>query len=87
MTSAGKKLVKSLRRPYRERAQPEARKRLGLLEKHRDYVQRARSYNAKQKTIKKLQEKARLRNPDEFYFKMESSKLKVRGAWPRVLEL
>ena len=60
------------RKTHKERSQPEARKRFGLLEKHKDYVVRARDYNKKKKRIQALQEKAAFRNPDEFYMKMQS---------------
>ncbi|KAK0753905.1 small-subunit processome [Schizothecium vesticola] len=60
------------RRTHRERAQPLERKRLGLLEKHKDYQKRASDYKAKQKTLKSLREKAADRNDDEFYFGMMS---------------
>ena len=63
-----KNLLKT--RTYRERAQPAARQHLGLLEKHKDYVQRARDFHKKEDAIKKLKEKASFRNPDEYYFKM-----------------
>ena len=49
---------------------------MGLLEKKKDYVQRARDFHRKKDAITKLQEKAELRNPDEFYFAMEKSKTK-----------
>lgn len=58
---------------HKERAQPAARKRLGLLEKHKDYVERARDYSKKQGHIKTLKRKASERNPDEFYFEMNNS--------------
>ncbi|KAM7271123.1 hypothetical protein ACFE04_030337 [Oxalis oulophora] len=58
------------KRPYKERSQPEATKKFGLLEKHKDYVQRAQAFHKKRDTIQKLKEKAENRNPDEFYFKM-----------------
>ncbi|OQS01500.1 U3 small nucleolar RNA-associated protein [Achlya hypogyna] len=63
------------RREHKERGQPLERKKLGLglLEKHKDYVQRARDFHSKEKRIKTMQLKAALRNPDEFYFKMNSS--------------
>ncbi|CAO2166767.1 unnamed protein product [Urochloa humidicola] len=61
------------RRAHKERAQPEARKKFGILEKHKDYVVRARAYHRKEEIIRKLKEKAALRNPDEFYFKMINS--------------
>ncbi|WVZ68457.1 hypothetical protein U9M48_017394 [Paspalum notatum var. saurae] len=62
------------RRAHKERAQPEARKKFGLLEKHKDYVVRAKAYHLKEATIAKLREKAAFRNPDEFYFKMINSR-------------
>jgi len=58
------------RRQHRERGQPLHRKRLGLLEKHRDYVARARDYHGKQDRIRSLKRKASERNPDELYFGM-----------------
>ncbi|KAJ1687080.1 hypothetical protein LUZ63_018470 [Rhynchospora breviuscula] len=58
------------RRAHKERAQPQSRKRFGLLEKHKDYVLRAKNFHRKEETLKKLREKASFRNPDEFYFKM-----------------
>ena len=64
----------SPRRTHHERGQPRRREKLGLLEKHKDYVQRARNYHAKQRRLKALQEKAALRNPDEFYYRMIHSR-------------
>jgi U3 small nucleolar RNA-associated protein 11 len=58
------------RRNHKERAQPLARSRHGLLEKHSDYSLRAADHRAKKKRIKILREKARDRNPDEFNFGM-----------------
>ncbi|KAL7421977.1 hypothetical protein Q5752_003749 [Cryptotrichosporon argae] len=58
------------RRNHRERAQPLHRQRLGLLEKHGDYVLRARDYKSKQDRLRRLREKAAFRNKDEFYFGM-----------------
>jgi len=60
---------------HKERAQPEGRKRLGLLEKHKDYVERSRDFHKKQNYLKTLKKKAEDRNPDEFYFKMNNSKV------------
>ena len=37
------------KRPYRERGQIKRREKLGLLEKHKDYVKRAKNYQTKQK--------------------------------------
>lgn len=59
-------------RTHRERAQPASRSRLGLLEKHADYVARARSHHSKVDRLKWLAVRARERNPDEFYFGMIS---------------
>ncbi|KAI9682851.1 MAG: hypothetical protein M1829_006285 [Trizodia sp. TS-e1964] len=58
------------RRPHRERAQPEERSKWGLLEKHKDYSQRAKNYNEKKAKLKALRAKAQDRNPDEFHFGM-----------------
>ncbi|KAA0061260.1 hypothetical protein IC582_000834 [Cucumis melo] len=57
-------------RPYKERAQLHSRKKFGLLEKHKDYVERAKAYHKKEDTLEKLKQKAVFKNPDEFYFKM-----------------
>ena len=62
------------RRTHRERAQPAARAKLGLLEKHKDYVLRARNFHSKEDRIKKMRETARARNQDEFYHAMERTK-------------
>ncbi|GAB2282929.1 U3 small nucleolar RNA-associated protein 11 [Dionaea muscipula] len=58
------------RRAHKERAQPESRKKFGLLEKHKDYVFRAKAFHRKEEILQKLKVKAANRNPDEFYFKM-----------------
>ncbi|CAG0900607.1 unnamed protein product [Cyprideis torosa] len=60
---------------HRERHQPQARERLGLLEKKKDYRQRARDYNEKKAAIKFLKQKALNRNPDEFRFHMVNSRV------------
>ncbi|KAL3819735.1 hypothetical protein ACJIZ3_005640 [Penstemon smallii] len=62
------------RRAHKERAQPHSRRKFGLLEKHKDYVVRARAFHQKEQAIQKLKEKAAFRNPDEFYFKMINTK-------------
>lgn len=61
---------------HKERSQPAARKKLGLLEKHKDYVERAKDFKKKRKFISNLKKKADNRNPDEFYFKMNKSKVR-----------
>lgn len=58
------------RRNHKERSQPTHRAKFGLLEKHKDYIQRARDHNVKKARIQKLAQKASLRNPDEFNFGM-----------------
>ncbi|PIL31826.1 hypothetical protein GSI_06530 [Ganoderma sinense ZZ0214-1] len=58
------------RRSHKERSQLSHRTRLGILEKHKDYVLRARDYHSKQDRINRLREKAATRNKDEFYFAM-----------------
>lgn len=62
------------RRAHKERAQPDSRKKFGLLEKKKDYVKRAQAYHKKEETLQRLKEKAAFRNPDEFYFGMIKSK-------------
>jgi U3 small nucleolar RNA-associated protein 11 len=62
------------RREHKERSQPEHRAKYGLLEKHKDYVQRAKNYHSKEKRILALKRRASMRNPDEFYFGMHSTK-------------
>lgn len=54
----------------RERAQPQSRDGLGLLEKKKDYILRARNRERNEKELKELQRAVELRNPDEFYFSM-----------------
>ncbi|PWN51216.1 Utp11-domain-containing protein [Violaceomyces palustris] len=62
------------RRNHKERSQPLNRAKLGLLEKHKDYVQRAKDHHSKRDRIKRLKEKAADRNKDEFYFGMINSR-------------
>mmetsp|Transcript_23932 Transcript_23932/g.28952 ORF Transcript_23932/g.28952 Transcript_23932/m.28952 type:complete len:218 (-) Transcript_23932:156-809(-) len=65
------------RRTHKERSQPaERQKKYGLLEKHKDYVLRAKDFHRKEQTIKNLKRKAEDRNPDEFYFAMQSKTTK-----------
>ena len=63
------------RRTHKERSQPaKRRKRFGLLEKHKDYIVRAKNYRQKKGHLRVLREKAETRNPDEFYFGMVKNK-------------
>ena len=64
------------RRNHKERSQPLARQKFGLLEKKKDYIARAKDYHSKQDRLKAMREKAAFRNPDEFYFKMINSRTK-----------
>eukprot|EP00246_Nothoceros_aenigmaticus_P007775 TRINITY_DN2184_c0_g1_i1.p1 TRINITY_DN2184_c0_g1~~TRINITY_DN2184_c0_g1_i1.p1 ORF type:complete len:151 (-),score=23.59 TRINITY_DN2184_c0_g1_i1:480-932(-) len=61
------------RRTHKERSQPAQRSRLGLLEKRKDYLLRAKDFHKKETTIQTLKQKAAERNPDEFYFGMINS--------------
>ncbi|CAN8254133.1 unnamed protein product [Cochlearia groenlandica] len=68
-------LRNAISRPaHKERSQPQARKRFGFLEKHKDYVIRAKAHHQKEDALKKLRQKAAFKNPDEFNFKMINSK-------------
>lgn len=74
--SSFRKREKVAQREHRERGQIHSRRNLGLLEKHKDYVIRAKSFHKKKTALKSLHEKARNRNPDEFYYKMVNTSLK-----------
>ncbi|KAG1908325.1 u3 small nucleolar RNA-associated protein 11 [Suillus fuscotomentosus] len=62
------------RRNHKERSQLSHRAKFGILEKHKDYVQRARDYHSKQDRITRLRQKAADRNKDEFYFGMNKER-------------
>ncbi|THV07601.1 small-subunit processome [Dendrothele bispora CBS 962.96] len=64
------------RRNHKERSQLSNRARLGILEKHKDYVKRAQDYHSKQDRLTRLKQKASERNKDEFYFSMKREKTK-----------
>ena len=67
------------KKQHRERGQLKHRQRLGLLEKHADYVKRAKDFHSKEDRIKKLRQKAATKNKDEFYFGMVRGKTQVSG--------
>ncbi|EUC67536.1 U3 small nucleolar RNA-associated protein Utp11, putative, partial [Rhizoctonia solani AG-3 Rhs1AP] len=62
------------RRSHKERSQLAHRSKLGLLEKHKDYVLRARDYRSKRDRLRILKVKAETKNKDEFYFGMNGRK-------------
>uniref|UniRef100_A0A7S1J8J9 U3 small nucleolar RNA-associated protein 11 n=1 Tax=Eutreptiella gymnastica TaxID=73025 RepID=A0A7S1J8J9_9EUGL len=66
-------------RDHKERTQPKARKRLGFLEKHKDYVKRAREYHRKEDVVKGFQREAAFKNPDEFAFGMHKVRVGEKG--------
>lgn len=62
------------RRNHKERSQLAHRAKYGILEKHKDYVLRARDYHSKQDRIHRLKQKAANKNKDEFYFAMKNER-------------
>ncbi|KAL4003719.1 Utp11 family protein [Acanthocheilonema viteae] len=77
--SSLKRSSKTGQRIHRERTQPESRAHFGLLEKKKDYIQRARDYNYKKGKLQRLRQKALNRNPDEFHFHMIRSHIGEDG--------
>ena len=71
---------------HKERGQLASRKNLGMLEKHSDYKERANDYKKKKTFIKNLRKKAKDRNPDEFYYKMNSSKVSNDGLHKDIID-
>lgn len=68
------------RRNHKERSQLAHRERFGILEKHKDYVLRARDYHSKQDRLTRLRQKATERNKDEFYFGMNGKRTEVSSS-------
>ena len=66
------------KRKYRERSQPEWRKNKGFLEKHQDYVKRAKRFHKVENELNHLRLKAVLKNDQEFSHKMIRSQVIVR---------
>jgi len=73
--SSFKNAAQAQRRTHRERSQPAHRKKFGLLEKHKDYVIRAKDFNKKKTITKQLRTIADEKNPDEYYRAMIKSSL------------
>lgn len=63
------------KRHYKERSQLTSRKHLGFLEKKKDYKLRSEDSHKKEKQLNTLREQALTKNPDEFYFSMENTRL------------
>lgn len=62
------------KKQHRERAQPQARKKWGLLEKKKDYRLRSQDFHRKEAHLALLRSKAQQANKDEFNFKMVKAK-------------
>ena len=62
-------------RKHRERGQLKEREHLGLLEKKKDYIKRAKHFHKINDVLNKLKLKSKLKNEDEFYHKMSNAKI------------
>jgi len=63
------------RKTHKERSQPQSRAKFGLLEKKKDYVVRAKDFHRKEDRLSAMSRRVENRNPDEFYFGMNKSKV------------
>jgi len=70
-----KNAAKAGQRIHKERHQPHERNHLGLLEKKKDYVLRAKDANEKKAILQKLHKKALNKNEDEFFHHMIRSRI------------
>jgi U3 small nucleolar RNA-associated protein 11 len=66
------------KRMYRERGQPNERSHFGILEKKQDWQKRATHYKEKKNKMTLLENKAKIKNDQEFYFKMQNSE-QIKG--------
>ena len=71
---------------HKERSQPQHRSHLGILEKKKDYKERAIQYHKKEDKINNARKKAAFRNPDEFYFGMNNAKVNDDGKHRKTIE-
>ena len=56
-----------------------------MLEKHKDYVERARNMRQKKSQMKEVRRRIQNRNPDEFRFQMENARLDTATGKRRLL--
>ncbi|VVT54105.1 uncharacterized protein SAPINGB_P003909 [Magnusiomyces paraingens] len=68
------------KKQHRERSQPLERRKLGMLEKKKDYKLRSQDYHAKQAQLQLLRKKAEERNPDEYYHEMSHARREEDGS-------
>ncbi|KAL3316674.1 UTP11-like, U3 small nucleolar ribonucleoprotein, partial [Cichlidogyrus casuarinus] len=68
-----KNIQKRNARVHKERAQPQNRKKFGILPKKTDFIKRSRDYQAKESKLRELRIKSMMKNPDEFYFSMNNA--------------
>jgi U3 small nucleolar RNA-associated protein 11 len=71
---------------HKERSQPQHRSHLGILEKKKDYKERAIQYHKKEDKINNARKKAAFRNPDEFYFGMNNAQVNDDGKHRKTIE-